>query len=267
MIKDTGVAKMSLTDKLKEIKKKAGEEAFKIVEEVKPAVKSGINKGKEFAYKTVAIVEKKAGELGEKIEKREGVLGDIANVVEGATQTVKEIHYKVQEKGGYKAVAKDAFQKAKGAVEETYSKFEQAITTNGKYDSEKAKELLKDSANATRQFGEKAVHTLADLVKQGARKLGDDYRYVVPSKEERETKYAGIGTKYDGVLLRKHYDNCLKFYDEAGKKLPKNLKYRDEILTDIKESASGNAKELKNFYFWGSVPHAKEKEERTVKYL
>lgn len=246
---------MSINDKLDKAKKKIGETAQK--------GKEKLQQGKEAVYRTVAQVQ-------DKIEKREGVIGQIADVVDDVVETGKQADADIKAQGGYKKVFGDAaktgveaiqsgvekgIEALKGKSNELYKKgsdlyqklSKEVESGEGAMDMEKVKAFLKDGARATAHFGAKAVKGLTEIVNQGVKDLKKDYRTVIPTAEERSTKYAGIGTDYQGVLLRQNFEDCLKFYEETRKKLPGGLKGRTDILNYIKASASSNPKELSDF--------------------
>jgi len=83
---------------------------------------------------------------------------------------------------------------------------------------------------------------------EGGRAVREDYRKFVPTREERETVYAGIGIEYRGILLRQNFESCLGFYEQAKKSLPGALRTRAQILADIRASASRDKKELISYY-------------------
>jgi hypothetical protein len=255
---------MSLTEKVDELKGKA---------------KAGIQKGKKAFQKGKTEVYKAAATVGQKIEKREGVIGEIANVVEDVVEAGKQAHSDIQAQGGYKKVFGDA---AKGGLDalqngvdkglgvlkekgsslydkgselyakgnDLYERLKREVESGeGAMDLEKVKAFLKDGARVTAHFGVKAVKGLTEIVNKGVKDLKEDYRTVIPTAEERSTRYAGIGTDYQGVLLRKNFEECLAFYAYAQKRtnMPNRVKHRTEILSFIKASASSNAKELSNY--------------------
>ena len=255
---------MSLTEKVDELKGKA---------------KAGIQKGKATFQKGKTEVYKAAATIGEKIEKKEGVIGEIAHVVEDVVEAGKQAHSDIQAQGGYKKVFGDAAKDGVAAIQngvdkglgvlkkkgsslyekggelydkgsDLYEKLKREVESGeGAMDLEKVKTFLKDGARATAHFGAKAVRGLTEIVNKGVKELKDDYRTVIPSAEERSTKYVGIGTDYQGVLLRKNFEDCLKFYEQAKKRtsIPNRVKHREELLSFIKTSASANAKELADY--------------------
>ncbi|KYK25538.1 hypothetical protein AYK26_05895 [Euryarchaeota archaeon SM23-78] len=234
---------MALKDKVEEVKEK-GSEALKKGE-------TAFNKVKKKVYKGMATLE-------QQVEERKGigkVIAGAGDVVDDIVERAKEADKDIKKKGGYGAMAKrgaDAVKKTAedvyGKLAGTYNKFKATVTTKGKYDPNKAKELLKDQAKATAEFGEKAVKSLAQMVKEGFGKLGEDYRKMVPSREERATTYADIGAEYKGVLLRENFEKCLAYHEKVRKALPGRLAGRQAFLNDIKASASSNPKELMEFY-------------------
>ena len=125
--------------------------------------------------------------------------------------------------------------------------WEKYLFWDGELDIERAKKILEDKTKAAEQYGQKACEYLSILIAEGASSAQRNLRVYVPTKEEMSTKYAGIGTSYPGVLFRQHYEACLDFCGDAEKAIRKNVKYRTELLSDIKASASSNKEELAKF--------------------
>lgn len=125
---------------------------------------------------------------------------------------------------------------------------ENTFYTGGKFDSDKAKEALRNQGESLRQYGVKFCRTLAELAERGKDSIVTDFRNYVPTERELNTIYSGIGTEYNGTLLRPHYESCLSFVTNAGSRLPRGLKFRAQILGDIKASASDNPLELRKYY-------------------
>jgi len=48
--------------------------------------------------------------------------------------------------------------------------------------------------------------------------------------------------------MRQDYEDVLSFHEQASKKMPMQLKLREEILSDIKASASMDVSGLNKFY-------------------
>ncbi|MBN2052074.1 hypothetical protein JW756_01085 [Candidatus Woesearchaeota archaeon] len=212
---------MSINEKLDELKGKA---------------KGYIEKGKEAVYK-------KATEIGQKIETREGRIGKAADIVERTVEEGKRIYYGQRVQAGLSAIKEGLSSLGeKGCT--LYDKLKTEISKEGVVDMQKLEGFLKKGAAATEEFGQKAVQTLTEMVEKGWSAVQADYDKIIPSKEELESKYAGIGTDYKGVLLRRNCEDCLIFYAEAKKKLPGSLKTREQILSNIKASASANMHEL-----------------------
>jgi len=190
------------------------------------------------------------------------VFSGITVIVKKAVAKGKEIHADVQEKGGYRQAMKDSAHS-----------IEDRLFTDGKYDPEKAKELARDGAQTAKVYGKKALDYVVEMGKKGAEKGAEavktGYRDLVPTKEERETVYAGIGAKYAGFLFRPDYEKCLKFHELAKTKLPAALKIRKVLLDDIKASASKDPQDLMGFYRdeTGFGPEADTKVEAIKRYL
>ncbi|MFH1589573.1 MAG: hypothetical protein ABIB43_03335 [archaeon] len=222
-------------------------------------VKEAFEEGKETVYDAASTVE-------EQIKERKGFFGKATNVVEKGIDSVKGIHELVQGKGGYKSMATDVKDSITGKVETAYKSVETAYKavenkfyTDGEYDSGKTKDFLKNQGEASLVLGKKAVSKLVELANKGTKLVVNDYRKLVPTADEIMTKYAGIGTQHKGMLFREHYDSCLDFHDKAKSKIPNALGIRNEILNDIKASASGKLAEMHNFYMEQETPEAQEK--------
>jgi len=127
--------------------------------------------------------------------------------------------------------------------------------SEGKFDPEKFNEALKNSPGKLKGLGSKAL----EAITSGAENLKQDYRDLIPNKEERDTKYSGIGGSYKGILFREHYEACLSFSAQAEKKLPAGIYGRRQILQDIKDYAAGSSKDLIDLYSNGNDSASKRK--------
>lgn len=117
--------------------------------------------------------------------------------------------------------------------------------SDGEFDSEKARDALRNHGEAVRQYGAKFCRTLGELVEKGKDTVVADFKKYIPTEEDLNS---GIGTEYNWTLLRPHYQACMDFIADAGEKISHRSKYRDSILADIKASASANPQELKAYY-------------------
>jgi len=161
------------------------------------------------------------------ISKTLNVAGDIAQGVAEGAQIVSE--------------------KVQRGVQIANTAWDNYLFRDGELDVERVRELLRDKAKAAEQYGQKACDFLSVLVAEGASSAERNFRVYVPTKEELNTKYAGIGTEYSGALFRKHYEACSCFHETAGYAIGKNSRYRTELLNDIKASASSTKEEIINF--------------------
>ncbi len=172
--------------------------------------------GKEKLYGTI-------GEIERQVDKREGFFGNLADIVDDMI---------------------DGTQKVYG---ETRQRLQDTFYTDGKFDAEKAKKFADGTPLA--KWGKKSYHALVELAKNGKDAVVNDYRAIVPTQEEMETKYQGIGADAKGVtLLRPDLDACLEFYNMANGELSNVLKAKKLILDAIKASASTNAVELMLYF-------------------
>ena len=78
----------------------------------------------------------------------------------------------------------------------------------------------------------------------------NDYHKFIPIDEDLKGKYYGIGGGYKGVLFIVDYEACLAFRRKAQRRIPIKEKFREQILEDIKTSASDSKPELVKFYAW-----------------
>jgi hypothetical protein len=213
----------------------------KHLKEIGEGAKGLLNEGKKAAYGIASKVEKTVTGEGGFIDDAKDLVGKVASEAKGVRTFVRE-------KGGYGAAVKEGAGQIIDAVKGLYGNaeedFKNTFYTNGKFDSQKAKDALKDKAGATGRFGKRAVRDISRLIADGARAVGEDYRDYIPSKEER----AGIGDKYKGIVTREHLNECMAYESFARKKLPGGLKARPQILEDLKYHAATNADDLIKLY-------------------
>lgn len=165
--------------------------------------------------------------LGAEIANPNSGISKTLNIAENIAQGVADGAQKVAQKVG------DAW--------------ENYLFRDGELDIERAKEVLKDKAKAAEQYGQKACEYLSILIAEGASSAKRNLEVYIPTKKEKDTIYAGIGTEYSGALFRQHYEACACFHETAGYAIGKNAKYREELLNDIKASASSNKDEIISF--------------------
>ncbi len=182
---------------------------------------------------------------------------NISELVDEAVVEGKRINESIQAQGGYKKVAQTTLDTAVSKIEGMYSNVSNQIFTDGKYDANKVKALVKDGTAVAKTYGQKAATTLVELSKNLGDKVQVKYNELIPTDADLK-RYDGIGTKYDGLLFKPHYEKCIKFMDAADKLIPKNVKYRSTVLEDIKLSASGTVSELIDFYAKGNVTDSKK---------
>jgi hypothetical protein len=157
----------------------------------------------------------------------------------------------------------EVFTVAADGIDRLYNCIESSAFTDGKYDPEKAKVLLTNTAETTRVYGVKAAKTLLELARTGADKLQTKASDYIPSKEDMK-RYEGIGSAYRGVLLKPNYEACLNYFDKARRRMPAGVKERNAILADIKANAVVDAQELLDIYLSQEIkPEAKIKALKT----
>jgi hypothetical protein len=226
---------VSISDKIDDLKGKVEEKA----EELKDKAEEGIAKGKEKLYKAAATV-------SDHIEKKEGRIGKAAAALDEIGAATRRFMSSHEAKKGAEAVKK-GLKAAKDKSASLYDRFRQEVIKEGYLDIESVEKLLKKGAEATEEFGTKAIQSLSDIVKKTHAGIKADYRSIIPSKEEIAEKYTGIGTNYQGVMLRKNFEGCLSFYEASKKKLPSHLKTRADVLSSIKAGAVSDKTELGHY--------------------
>ncbi len=173
-------------------------------------------------------------------------------LVEQGTDGLAKLQTSIDKQGGLAAIVEKATDTVMGGVYDNYeamrTHFKDTYFTGGKLDPEKVRHVLGNTGKAANMFGAKTGSLLTTLAKEGASHAKQHYRDLVPTKIEMETTYAGIGSQYNGFLLKPTLDSCLEFYNSARAALPIRLNLRPKILGDIKASASGNVFELTRFY-------------------
>lgn len=222
-----------------------GKKLDETISKVEPVIK----KGKERVYNAAAHIENDLNE-------EKTVLGGLAKTVSKTASTVgkkaKSLHEKVKSQGGYLKALDEKLEASGKRIDDYFNNLERTIErefyTEGTFDCKKAKQFLSREAEVVRVYGEKFIRRVSTAVETGKDSIIRDYRSYIPSKEELQTRYSNIGTSYNGILMRDDFESCLKFYNRANEILPKSLMYRNQILSDIKISASANKKELFNYY-------------------
>lgn len=208
-----------------------------------------IEESKKRAYGAVARIEHDLYEGKSVLRGLAKTVSDTATKVGGKT---KSFHEDVKARGGYIKVVDEKLERTGERIDAYFNNLEQSIErefyTDGTFDRIKAKQFLSREAEVVRVYGQKFFRKVSAAVQTGKDGVIRDYRSYVPTREELETSYAGIGTAYDGILLREDFESCLKFLGQVEKKLPLGRQYRNQILVDVKASASANIKELLAFY-------------------
>ncbi len=136
-------------------------------------------------------------------------------------------------------------------LENTLAAMETYVTTDGEYDAAKAKEFLKDRVEATKVIGPRAYDALVEVLRDVPGALKKDWKGTFkPSELDMKTKYAGIGTNYNGTLFTRNYEDCIEFMGDVKSLLPNGMsrEIRQGIILDIKENAFANVDQLVDLY-------------------
>lgn len=182
----------------------------------------------------------------------ERLLGFVSDTASNASR----LHEEIIAKGGYCALAQKKKQDLEKAISEGVSsarqKVEEDFYNNGKFDCTKAKEYLSDKGKATVAYGEEVYKDLSALLDKGVdiAEKGDDYLReqiykFIPTPEELETKYQGIGGL---LILRSQYDACLEYHKTINNSIPDDEFLKPEILEDIKSFGANNFDRLHDSY-------------------
>jgi hypothetical protein len=193
--------------------------------------------------------------FGKKLQSLEETLGDATEVIgnninagiDNVMDYARKVHEDAMSQGGYKSAAGNLMKKTIESVQAGYKSLEDTFFTEGKYDPEKGKAVLDDSQKAIKTFGIKAYETLSDLAKKGKDYTNDIKDKLIPTREELDTKYKGIGEFYGGLLFRCHYDRCMEFMDDIEDVMPKS-KWKKRIKDDVASFCICSYEELRNFY-------------------
>jgi hypothetical protein len=183
--------------------------------------------------------------------KKQSLIDLLKGKAESARANLKDkLSYGEKELDKYLNLAVDLGEKYTQKVKQAYSVMSNRLFPNGELDLEEVRKTLKNKQDAVRTYGLKAYKDLEQLVERGLNQAQNKIDEYLPAEEDFKPngRYNGIGTEYEGILFKKHYESCLTFYKTAEEKLPARSKYRASVLADIKSSASENADELTNFY-------------------
>ncbi|MFH1606099.1 MAG: hypothetical protein ABIC91_02030 [Nanoarchaeota archaeon] len=133
----------------------------------------------------------------------------------------------------------------------------------GETAANKAKEIHK-SVQEKGGYGAVVSQTavkISETAKKTYKKVQDELNKIYPTSEELKNDFANIGTKYDKTLTRERIEDCIKFYNTTEKQIPQDIDLKEEILTDIKKSASTNKIELMVFYNREGDSYAEKKKD------
>jgi len=104
------------------------------------------------------------------------------------------------------------------------------------------------ASQVVKKYGLKIYHDFLYLLSNGNYREKRDEIFNFPTIEEINSRYAGIGKDYRGLLTKRHFDKILNFYKLVNENLPEDFNYRAEILEDIKASASFDIYDMISFY-------------------
>jgi len=212
--------------------------------------------GKSELYRTVARLEND-------IRNPQSTLGGLRQSLDTLIAQGKQYHEGVQKQGGYGSLASknvdralntvDNYMEKVGSAVESYlervdSTLQNRFYADGKVDEKKVEAFVNDQKTAIKEYGRKFVSKVTGALRDARAAIVEDYRRNIPTQQELTGKYAGVGTQYEGILTRNDYEGCLSFHNYAERTLPAGRAYRQQILADIKASASENLDELKTYY-------------------
>ncbi|MGV8087342.1 MAG: hypothetical protein ACP5N1_06955 [Candidatus Woesearchaeota archaeon] len=190
------------------------------------------------------------------------------NLVDQTLETANKIDESIQEQGGYTAFAKKTFNNTIADIKNAYQTLDEKITTNGEYDKEKINALLKDGTKLAEQYGKKTGQALIELSKTiGSNTKSTWNEYAITDEDWKRYNELGIGTSYNGLILKPHYEKCIEYMKHADAVIPKNVKNRRAVIQDIQISASRNLNDLLDFYSEKRMVDDKTKSAIIDKYL
>lgn len=164
-----------------------------------------------------------------------------------AVDAAKAKHENIIAKGGYRQALTRLGEDIGQRTQRFYDGVEKSFFTDGEFDPTKAKQTLKDQGAAVERYGRRAYNELSRLATNGAESARVKFREYIPTQEEMNGRYAGIGTDRK-LMFKPELEACLKYHDEAAVKMAPRASYRGQILTDIKSSGSTCLGELMEFY-------------------
>lgn len=237
-----------------------------------------IVKTKNTATKTVAKVKKVtgtakryaytgAGKFEEQYNQKQSIGGGVRKAISRGRLLCKGLKFASKPLGSEKVT-----DKTKGYYRKLHDynqSFIKTFTTKGQYDPKKLSDALKHKTAIAEIWGAKAVSKLGELAQKAGSAVHEDYRGWIPTLEELTDKYAGIGVKCKGLMLKPDLEACLSFYTGVFKneKLP-----RDDlalsIMQDIKANVITSKDELLKFYMIeGNAKENQNKARVVINYL
>lgn len=245
LLKKAKTKASELTDKF--VDSELGQEinADKLVGKVKAASTKTATKIREVAGTAKKYAYEGAGALERQYHQKQSIGGSARKAIKKGRILGKAVKLASKPLGADKVTAKtkEYYQR----LHDYNQSFIETFTTEGKYDESKLKELLLHEVAVADVYGQKALRCLKDLAKKSKSAIHEDYRKWIPTLEELTDKYAGIGIKCDGLILKPDLEACLNFHNEAYQKLPKE-ELTLSIMQDIKTHAITNKDELLRFY-------------------
>jgi len=223
-------------------------------------IKKAIGTTKKHAYTG-------AGRLEKQYHEKQSVGGGIRKTIDRGRLLYRGLRFASKPLGSEKATAK---------TKEYYRKlydynhsFIETFTTKGKYDSDKLSDALKHKTAIAEIWGKNAVSKLGELAQKAGSVVHEDYRGWIPTPDELTDKYAGIGVKCKGLMLKPDLEACLSFHNEVfkNKELPR-VDLTLSIMQDIKANVITSKNDLLKFYMPEGDPGENQKKVSVViKYL
>jgi hypothetical protein len=211
-----------------------------------------VNNSKQGIYRAAAYVERDLQDHGT-------TLGALCKTLEDVLAKAVRLQKDIEKESGCVKKTGSAVKKGLGALDQGVNnlagsirkyyddcaeKIQQEFYTNGRIDDAKIEAFVQRQEQTFYEYGYKLVSKLKKAAIGTRGSIVESYRREIPSQSELANRYAGIGSEYGGILTRSDYEGCLAFHAYAERSLPSGMRYRNQILADIKATASENLTEL-----------------------